>query len=61
MLENGCEVCNCKKTNCIRHGKCKECIEYHNQFYERAGFKRVTVFKRVSEKGEMEFTIMTLC
>lgn len=31
MLENGCEVCNCKKTKCIRHGKCKECIEHHNR------------------------------
>ncbi len=31
MLENGSEICNCKKTKCARHGKCKECIEYHNQ------------------------------
>ena len=21
--------CNCKKKNCIRHGKCEECIEFH--------------------------------
>jgi hypothetical protein len=29
VLENGLEQCNCKKKNCERHGKCKECIEYH--------------------------------
>lgn len=29
MLENGLEVCNCKKKSCERFGKCAECIEYH--------------------------------
>lgn len=29
MLENGLEVCNCKKKNCARHGKCAECLEHH--------------------------------
>ncbi|GEM_PF-2519905 len=29
MLENGSDFCNCKKTSCIRYGKCSECIEYH--------------------------------
>ncbi|EGD46156.1 hypothetical protein Cpap_0450 [Ruminiclostridium papyrosolvens DSM 2782] len=30
MLENGSEVCSCKKIKCIRHGRCQECIAYHN-------------------------------
>jgi hypothetical protein len=30
MLENGSNICNCKKKKCERHGKCSECIEYHN-------------------------------
>lgn len=30
MLENGKEECDCKKTDCVRHGKCPECIDYHN-------------------------------
>jgi hypothetical protein len=21
--------CSCKKKNCIRHGKCEDCIKYH--------------------------------
>lgn len=29
MLENGLEICSCKRTKCPRHGKCDECIEYH--------------------------------
>lgn len=29
MLENGSEICSCKKTKCVRHGHCKECMEYH--------------------------------
>ncbi len=29
--------------------------------YERIGFKKVNSFKRISENGEMEFWIMTLC
>lgn len=29
MLENGLEVCSCKKKSCARYGKCAECIEYH--------------------------------
>lgn len=29
MLENGSEVCSCKKLKCVRHGKCDECIAYH--------------------------------
>ncbi|EMS70290.1 hypothetical protein [Ruminiclostridium cellobioparum] len=29
LLENGLENCNCKKEACPRHGKCKECVEYH--------------------------------
>ena len=31
MLESGLEKCNCKKTKCVRHGNCKECIDYHSQ------------------------------
>lgn len=31
MLDNGMENCSCKKKKCVRHGNCKECIEYHNQ------------------------------
>lgn len=30
MLENGSDVCNCKKTKCVRYGNCIECLEYHN-------------------------------
>lgn len=30
MLENGLEVCPCKRKNCVRHSNCKECIEHHN-------------------------------
>jgi hypothetical protein len=30
MLENGKEECNCKRKNCVRHGKCSECLEYHS-------------------------------
>lgn len=41
MLENGSEVCNCTKKGCIRHGKCKECIEYH-----RVNNKRLPYCKR---------------
>ncbi len=29
MLENGLVECNCKKKKCERHGKCEECITYH--------------------------------
>ncbi len=29
MLENGLEVCSCKKKKCERYGKCTECIAYH--------------------------------
>lgn len=29
MLENGTDICNCKKKKCERFGKCNECIEYH--------------------------------
>lgn len=29
MLENGLEICNCKKKNCVRYGKCEECLEHH--------------------------------
>lgn len=31
MLENGSNICSCKKKTCIRHGKCSECIEYHRK------------------------------
>lgn len=31
MLENGLEICSCKRTKCPRHGKCDECIEYHKE------------------------------
>lgn len=31
LLENGLEVCPCKRTQCQRHGKCAECIEHHNK------------------------------
>lgn len=30
MLENGSDVCNCKKKKCVRHGICTECMNYHN-------------------------------
>lgn len=41
MLENGMETCNCSKKSCIRHGKCRECMEYH-----RLDNKRVPYCKR---------------
>ena len=31
MLENGEDVCSCKKTKCVRHGNCKACLDYHRQ------------------------------
>lgn len=31
MLLNGKEICNCKKTDCERHGKCEECVEFHKK------------------------------
>lgn len=31
MLENGSDICNCKKTNCVRHSNCAECIEHHKE------------------------------
>lgn len=30
MLENGLDVCTCKRVRCERHGKCAKCIEHHN-------------------------------
>jgi hypothetical protein len=48
MLENMKESCNCKKKNCERYGKCKECIEYH----ENSKRKSLTYCKRV--KGNTE-------
>ena len=35
MLENGSNICNCKRKKCERHGKCSECIEHHK------GYKRL--------------------
>ena len=29
MLETDAGKCSCPKTNCVRHGKCSECIKYH--------------------------------
>ncbi len=47
MLENGLEVCNCKKKKCLRYGNCRECLEYHNvnkyhalPFCKRKGHKK---------------------
>ena len=31
IYENGLVECNCRKKKCERHGKCKECIEYHTK------------------------------
>lgn len=43
MLENGMEVCNCKKKSCERHGKCSECLEYHKQNKRDAYCKRKNI------------------
>ncbi|MEL7569011.1 MAG: hypothetical protein AAGU14_00445 [Eubacteriaceae bacterium] len=31
LLENGLEICTCKKTKCVRYGKCVECMEHHKK------------------------------
>lgn len=46
MLENGLEVCNCKKKNCVRHGKCAECLEHH-----RTNKRYPPYCKRDKDKG----------
>lgn len=35
MLENGSDICSCKKKKCERFGKCNECIEYHSNSKSR--------------------------
>ena len=32
MLENGSDKCNCKRKQCVRHGKYSECIEHHKSY-----------------------------
>ena len=34
-LENGSDICSCKKVKCVRHGNCVECLEYHNKSKSR--------------------------
>jgi len=29
MMENGLEICTCKRVKCERYGKCAECMEHH--------------------------------
>lgn len=31
LLENGLEICTCRKAKCIRYGKCADCIEHHKK------------------------------
>lgn len=31
MLENGLDICTCRKKKCERHGDCKACIAYHQE------------------------------
>ena len=55
MLENGKNICTCKKTKCERHGKCKECIEYHNNSKRLPYCKRNKLWSiftnRISQKS----------
>lgn len=45
MLENGSEICNCKRVKCGIHGKCSECIDHH----EKAKKKSLPFCKRVKK------------
>jgi len=52
MLENGKEICDCKKIKCERHGKCKECIEYHKNHKRPVYCKRKKrKLPRIFERG----------
>ena len=47
MLENGKDICNCVKKSCIRHGNCKECIDYHKADNRRLPYcKRKVINKK---------------
>lgn len=52
VLENGLGECNCKKKKCERHGKCKECLEYHTSnpkyiaYCKRGKANKLDIFKR---------------
>lgn len=51
------EVCNCKKKNCERYGKCLECLEYHKHKKREAYCKSKNIEERLSKKSKEEAKI----
>lgn len=50
-LENGTDTCNCPKINCERHGKCAECLAYHENHKKYPPYcKRQSRSKRIKDK-----------